>query len=329
VPHSGEDDLIARYFAPLAGEGGLGLKDDAALVSVEPGFQLVVTCDALVAGVHFFPDDPPDAIAAKALRVNLSDLAAKGATPKGFILALALPHDAQTLSQGERADAWLGSFAAGLGADIATYKCPLLGGDTVKTPGPLMVSITAFGAVPTGRMVPRTGARPGDLLYVTGTIGDAALGLQIRLGTFTGRGDHLLARYLRPRPRNALASVLLDCASAAMDVSDGLVGDLTKMMRVSGACAGVDAASVPLSPEAAALIGAHAGAFETALTGGDDYEILASVPPQNAGVFEARAAEAGVPVTRIGHVLRGDGSPLFRDASGAPMSFARGSFSHF
>jgi thiamine-monophosphate kinase len=205
----------------------------------------------------------------------------------------------------------------------------LLGGDTVKTPGPLMVSITAFGAVPTGRMVPRTGARPGDLLYVTGTIGDAALGLQIRLGKFAGQGDHLLARYLRPQPRNALASILLDCASAAMDVSDGLVGDLTKMMRVSGASAEVDAASVPLSPDAAAVIATQPSAFETALTGGDDYEILASIPPQNASVFEGRAAEAGVPVTRIGHVLRGDGAPLFRDASGAPMAFARGSYSHF
>jgi thiamine-monophosphate kinase len=205
----------------------------------------------------------------------------------------------------------------------------LLGGDTVKTPGPLMVSITAFGAVPTGRMVPRTGARPGDLLYVTGTIGDAALGLQIRLGKIAGQGDHLLARYLRPQPRNALASILRDCASAAMDVSDGLVGDLTKMMRVSGASAEVDAASVPLSPDAAAVIATHPSAFETALTGGDDYEILASIPPQNASVFEARAAEAGVPVTRIGHVLRGDGAPLFRDASGAPLAFARGSYSHF
>jgi thiamine-monophosphate kinase len=323
VPHSGEDDLIARFFAPLAGEGGLGLKDDAALVSVEPGFQLVVTCDALVAGVHFFPEDPPDAIAAKALRVNLSDLAAKGAAPKGFILALALP-------EGGVSDFWLSAFVAGLAGDIAAYNCPLLGGDTVKTPGPLMVSITAFGAVPTGRMVPRTGARAGDLLYVTGTIGDAALGLQVRLGQINGQGvDHLLARYLRPQPRNALAPVLLDCASAAMDVSDGLVGDLAKMMRVSGVSADVEAACVPLSPEAAALIAAHAGAFETALTGGDDYEILASIPPQNASVFEARAAEAGVAVTRIGHVLRGDGAPRFRDASGAPIAFARGSYSHF
>ena len=366
MPHSGEDDLIARFFAPLAGPGGLGLKDDAALLSVEPGFDLVVTCDALVAGVHFFPEDPPDAIAAKALRVNLSDLAAKGAAPRGFVLALALPRHGETLSQRERADpakpsrgeglltppadtqaphpgpsdlaspsgrglsdAWLSAFAKGLGADIATYACPLLGGDTVTTPGPLMISITAFGAVPMGRMVPRTGARPGDLLYVSGTIGDAALGLQLRLGTLAAQdADHLLARYLRPQPRNVLAAVLLDCASGAMDVSDGLVGDLAKMMRVSGASAEVELSRVPLSPEASALIAAHAGARETALTGGDDYEILASVPPQNAADFETRAAQSGVAVTCIGHVVRGEAPPQFRDAEGGTIAFARGSYSH-
>lgn len=333
MPQSGEDNLIARFFAPLAGEGGLGLKDDAALIASEPGCDLVVTCDALVAGVHFFPEDPPDAIAAKALRVNLSDLAAKGAAPKGFILALALPQTwSETLSQRERAsDVWLTDFARGLAEDIAAYRCPLLGGDTVKTPGPLMISITAFGAVPKGRMVPRTGARLGDHLYVSGTIGDAALGLKIRLGQLAPAegADHLLARYLRPQPRNALAPALLDFASAAMDVSDGLVGDLAKMMRVSGVSAEVNAAAVPLSLAAASRVAKAGSAFETALTGGDDYEILASVPPQNASAFEVAAAQAGVPVARIGHVVAGEGAPVFRDASGAPLAFARGSFSHF
>lgn len=326
MPHSGEDDLIARHFAPLAGAGGLGLKDDAALLAVEPGFELVVTCDALVAGVHFFADDPPDAIAAKALRVNLSDLAAKGAALKGFVLALALNDELSSSAKG--LDAWLAAFAKGLAADISTFGCPLLGGDTVRTPGPLMISITAFGAVPSGRMVPRTGARPGDFLYVTGTVGDAALGLLARLGRAPG-GDHLLARYLRPQPRNALAPALLDCASAAMDVSDGLVGDLSKMMRVSGASAEVEVAAVPLSADAAALIAANPSTLETALTGGDDYEVLASIPPQNAVAFEARARDAGVAVTRIGHVIRGEGAPVFRAADGAPLSFARGAFSHF
>lgn len=318
-----EDDLIARYFAPLAGPDGLGLRDDAARMACAPGQDLVITCDALVAGVHFFAEDPPDAIAAKALRVNLSDLAAKGATPRGFVMALALSE--QTLSQGE---GWLSAFAAGLAADITAYTCPLLGGDTVKTPGPLMVSITAFGVVPTGRMVPRTGAKPGDLLYISGTIGDAALGLQVRLGRMQG-GDALLARYLRPQPRQTLAPALLECASAAMDVSDGLVGDLAKMMRVSGASAEVELSAVPMSPAAAAVIAAYPGAREIALTGGDDYEILASIPPRNAQAFEARAAQAGVAVARIGCVTRGDAAPLFRDASGAAVSFAHSSYSHF
>ena len=180
-------------------------------------------------------------------------------------------------------------------------------------------------------MVPRTGARPGDLIYVSGTIGDAALGLRLRLGEATaGQGaEHLLARYLRPRPRNALAAALLDHASAAMDVSDGLVGDLAKMMRVSGASAEVEVSSMPSVACSAGLRCSRSRALECALTGGDDYEILATIPPQNAGSFERRAQDAGVAVTRIGHVVRGDEAPVFRDSSGAPLAFARASFSHF
>jgi thiamine-monophosphate kinase len=324
VADLGEDDLIATYFAPLAGPDGLGLRDDAARFAVSPGSEIVVTCDALVGGVHFFPDDPPDAIAAKALRVNLSDLAAKGAQPRGFMLALAL-------NDATRDKSWLAAFARGLRADVEDYGVPLLGGDTVRTPGPLTLSVTAFGVVPAGRMVRRDGARPGDLLYVSGTIGDAALGLQIRLGAIPARPgtDHLLARYLRPLPRNALAPALLACASGGMDVSDGLVGDLSKMMRVSGASAEVDVGAVPLSPAAAALIAQAPARLEIALTGGDDYEILASVPPQRAPDFEAQARAAGVSVTRIGRVVTGASPPTFRDAEGRALEFARGSFSHF
>ena len=188
----GEDELIARYFAPLAGSAGLGLKDDVALLKPPAGRDLVVTTDALVAGVHFFADDPPDAIARKALRVNLSDLAAKGAEPIGFTLDLALPDD-------WTAD-WLAAFAAGLGDDAAAYRCPLIGGDTVRTPGPLTLAITAIGAVEPGRFASRGGVRPGDRLYVTGTIGDAALGLRLRLGQGPTLAEadrlRLLERYL-------------------------------------------------------------------------------------------------------------------------------------
>jgi thiamine-monophosphate kinase len=319
-----EDDLIARFFAPLAGPGGLALEDDAARLAAEPGFDLILTCDALVAGVHFFADDPPEAIAAKALRVNLSDLAAKGARPAGFLLALALPRNFE--------ESWLARFAAGLEADIAAYDCPLLGGDTVATPGPLMISITALGHVPAGRMVPRTGARPGDFLYVSGTIGDAALGLQVRLGALAvgaEEGAFLGERYLRPQPRNALAGALVAHANGAMDISDGFAGDLRKMLRVSGAGARVDVARVPLSAAARAVIAREPKRLAQALTGGDDYEILASVHPAQAAAFEASAASAGVAVTRVGVVTDEAGPPQFVGDAGQIMDFTHLSYSHF
>ena len=323
VPPLDEDSLIARFFAPIAGPGGLGLRDDAALIAPPPGHDLVVTVDALVAGRHFFPEDPPDSIARKALRVNLSDLAAKGAEPLGFTLALALP-------VGWTAD-WLGAFARGLGEDAEAYGCPLLGGDTVRADGALTLSITAFGAVPCGRMVPRTGARPQDRLYVSGTIGDAALGLVLRLaGRRAPAGqERLLDRYLHPRPRLALREALLACATGAMDVSDGFVGDLSKMMRASGVSAEVDLGAVPLSPAARRAVAQDAAAFDVAVTGGDDYEILASVPEAAGAAFEAAASAAGVPVTAVGRVVAGAGAAAFRDRDGTPRSFARGSYSHF
>lgn len=318
-----EDGLIARFFAPIAGPEGLGLRDDVALLRPPPGRDLVVTTDALVAGVHFFAVDPPGAIARKALRVNLSDLAAKGAEPLGFTLALAL-------QAGWEPD-WLERFARGLGEDAADYACPLLGGDTVRTPGPLTLSITAFGTVPEGRMVPRTGARPGHRIYVSGTIGDAALGLVLRLSGRepTREQAHLLDRYLHPQPRLALRPGLLAHASGAMDVSDGLVGDLAKMMRASGASAEVDLGAVPLSRAARLAIAAEPSGFDVAVTGGDDYEILATVPEAEAAGFEAAALAAGVPVTVIGRVVAGDDAALFRDRDGRARVFDRSSFGHF
>ena len=318
-----EDGLIARYFAPIAGPGGLGLLDDAALIAPPPGRDLVVTVDALVAGVHFFAVDPPDSIARKALRVNLSDLAAKAAEPLGFTLTLALPSDLDS--------EWLETFARGLGEDATYYKCPLIGGDTVGIPGPLTLSITAFGHVPQGRMVPRTGATQGDRIYVSGTIGDAALGLKLRLAEReppAGQG-YLLERYLHPQPRLALRPALLAHASGAMDVSDGFVGDLRKMMRASGVSAEVDLAAVPLSRAALLAIEADPASFDVAVTGGDDYEILATVPEAGAEGFEAAARSAGVPVTLIGRVVSGEDATVFRDADGALRPFERGSFSHF
>jgi thiamine-monophosphate kinase len=319
-----EDDLIARFFAPLAGAAGLGLKDDVALLTPPAGADLVLTADALVAGVHFFADDPAALIAAKALRVNLSDLAAKGATPLGFLLSLALPRGF--------APEWLEAFAHGLGQDAAAYACPLLGGDTVETPGPLTLSITALGAVERGHMPVRMGAKPGDRIYVTGTIGDGALGLQLRRGqgpalTQADRED-LIGRYLKPQPRLGLGAALR-LANAAMDVSDGLVGDLAKMLRASAASGWLDLREVPLSPAARAYLAAEPGAIEIAATGGDDYEVLACVAPASAAGFEAAATGAGVPVRAVGEVEAGSAALRVIGLDGAPARFARGSYSHF
>ena len=321
-----EAELIARFFAPLAGRGANGLRDDAAILAPTPGHDLVLTADAVVAGVHFFPEDPPASIACKALGVNLSDLAAKGAAPRGYLLTLALP-DGWT-------ECWLQDFAHGLGERSGI--CPLLGGDTVRTTGPATISIAAFGEVPQGGMVPRLGARPNDRLCVTGTIGDAALGLAIRLPdrnqSLTGlRSDErafLLDRYLHPRPRLALASVLRRHARAAMDVSDGLAGDLAKMLD-AGVTARVAVADVPLSDAGRHAIALDPALADTAMTGGDDYEILCAIPPPNLDAFLAEARSVGVPATPIGTFVAGRGPPTFIDDEGRERRFGTASFSHF
>lgn len=324
-----EDDLIASLFAPLAGPAALGLKDDTALYAPAPGQELVLTVDGVVAGVHFFASDPPESVARKALRVNISDIAAKGAEPQGFLMALALP-------QGFDAN-WLGRFACALGADAQRWRCPLMGGDTVSTPGPLSISITVVGAVPAGRMARRSGARVGDAIYVSGTIGDGALGLHVHGGTGAPwserlsreQREHLIQRYLEPQPRLALAPVVRAFAHGAMDVSDGLVGDLAKMMRSSGASARVELARVPLSDAAGAAC-ADERAFEIVMTGGDDYEILCTVAKDSAPDFEKASASAGVAVARIGEVINASAQACaLIGADGAPRSFARASFSHF
>ncbi len=310
---SGEDRLIARYFKPIATHpGAFGLIDDAASSQPPAGCDLVLTVDGIVGGVHFFPDDPPDTVARKALRVNLSDLAAKGAKPIGFLLTLALPK--------EIGDAWLAPFARGLGADADLFGCPLLGGDTVRTPGPVTISIAAFGAVPHGKTIRRAGAKPGDRVVVTGTIGDAALGLLLRrdpaaagaLGArLASQRDHLAARYLVPEPRSAIAEFLGNYASAAMDVSDGLAGDLAKLCRASGVDAEVEMARVPLSDAARAAVAKEPALIETVVTGGDDYEVLACVPAGKVEAFRQKSSAAGVAVTEIGTVIAGEGEARF------------------
>ena len=327
-PLSGEDSLIAQYFRPLATDpGAFSLGDDAALLAVA-GEDIVVTTDAIVEGVHFLADDPADAIARKALRVNLSDLAAKGATPAGFVLTLAL--------RGAD-DAWLKSFAHGLGEDAVSFGCPLLGGDTVSTPGPVMISITAFGRVSKGKMVHRSGANPGDRVFVTGTIGDAALGLDILKGGTAAAAlandvamkEMLVGRYRIPQPRNALAVVLCDYASAAMDVSDGLAGDLAKLCAASGVSAVIDAQSIPLSAAVARLISEGIVGIESIVSGGDDYEVLCTVPEDRFESFTEAGSRAGVAVTPVGMVIAGVSIPRFLDGSGREIALNRLSYSHF
>lgn len=322
---SGEDDLIARYFRPLATDpGAFGLVDDAALLK-SSGDDLVVTTDAIIEGVHFLPDDPPGTVARKALGVNLSDLAAKGAVPAGFVLTLALR---------EARDEWLAPFARALGEDASAFGCPVLGGDTVSTPGPLMISVTAFGRVPPGKMVRRTTAKPGDRIAVTGTIGDAALGLRVLKGIAsegldTAARELLVQRYRVPQPRSALALAVRDHASAAMDVSDGLAGDLAKLCAASGVSAAVDLGAVPLSAPARALLANSSADIETMVSGGDDYEVLCAVPENRWDSFVAAAQQAGVQVTAIGRIEAGTAAPRFLNTTGQPVVLKRLSYSHF
>jgi thiamine-monophosphate kinase len=325
---SGEDSLIARYFKPIATDpGAFALDDDAAVLQAR-GADIVVTTDAVVEGVHFLPDDPPDTVARKALRVNLSDLAAKGATPAGFVLTLAL----RSVDE-----AWLAAFAGGLGEDARSFACPLLGGDTVSTPGPLTVSITAFGRVSEGRMVHRSGAKPGDRIMVSGTIGDAALGLDVlkggpvaqALSSDPDASQMLISRYRVPQPRNGLAEAVRDHASAAMDVSDGLAGDLTKLCLASAVSAVVETPLVPTSAATASLLARGVVGLEGVISGGDDYEILCAVPQAKMRALLEAAGKAGIALTVIGTISAGTGAPRFLDAQGKELKLEQLSYSHF
>ena len=306
---SGEFSLIERYFAPLATHAGaVHLQDDAATVTPDAGCELVVTKDMLMSGVHFFPEDPPFSLAQKALGVNLSDLAAKGAAPLGYLLGLGLSPDID--------DAWIAEFCRGLKQVQDQFQITLLGGDTISCPQGSLLSITAFGQVPVGRVVRRNEAVAGALLYVTGTIGDAALGLKLRLdegladqlGLSEAQRDFLLDRYLHPQPRVAAIDALREYAVAAMDVSDGLIADLGHMCRTSGVAADVDLNAVPFSDAASVMIAYDTGFLEAAVTGGDDYEILAAVLPEHAEVFEAAVLGAGLRCSQIGALSGADGS---------------------
>jgi thiamine-monophosphate kinase len=314
--------LIARHFRPLAGDGALGLEDDAALLDIPPGRRLVIAADAMVEGVHYLPGDPPETIGRKLLRVNLSDLAAMGAAPLGYLMTTALPRGV--------AQDWIAAFARGLAEDQQAFGLHVLGGDTTATPGPACLSLTILGTVAPGAVLYRHGAMPGDDVWVSGTIGDGALGLRVLRGEIAGdAAGHLVERYRLPRPRLALGQAVAGLARAGLDVSDGLVQDLGHLCRAGGCGAEVEAAAVPLSPAAAALVARDPALLPALVTGGDDYELLFTAAPEAAGALRAAAARAGTPVARIGRMVPGPPVVVLRDAAGAPVPLAREGWSHF
>ncbi|WP_310620522.1 thiamine-phosphate kinase [Flexibacterium corallicola] len=317
---AGEFTLIERYFAPLATHAGAaGLTDDAATLTPPEGCELVLTKDMLASGVHFFPEDPPQSVARKALGVNLSDLAAKGARPLGYLLGLGLPKDFE--------EAWVRDFCKGLELSQRQYGWALLGGDTIKSPDGILLSITAIGCTPTGRAVRRNTAPVGARLYVTGTIGDAALGLMLRLapenahkwGLTPTEEAFLLERYLHPKPRAQAAQTILEYGAASMDVSDGLLADLAHMCHTSKVDAHVDLEKVPLSAGVHRACSAERELLHQAVTGGDDYEILCAVPENACEVFEKGLKASGLPCSQIGYF-----SAPANSGSGVPNLYLHG-----
>jgi thiamine-monophosphate kinase len=323
-----EFDWIDRCLRPLAADApeAFGLLDDAAAIPARPGFDLIVSKDAIVEGVHFLPSDPLDRVARKLLRTNLSDLAAKGAEPYGYFLAIAWPF---SNSGWERRRA----FAAGLAADQADLGLKLLGGDTVSTPGPLTASATILGWSPQGRMVRRSGARPGDLVLVTGSIGDGALGLRAARGEEVGvteaESTWLRDRYQLPQPRLGLGEALRAHASAAADVSDGLIADAGRIAEASGMRLTIDLARMPLSLAASHWLALQAdpGEARAALAvGGDDYEILCTASAEAAPGLCAAAEALGMPMTEVGFVSAGQGAWVLAD--GHPIRVQRAGWRH-
>ena len=327
----GEEAIVA-VLAPLAAgaPGALGLKDDCAFLRPRPGMDIVLKTDPIASGVHFLPDDAPEDVAWKALAVNVSDLAAKGAAPVGYLMALSFPEAPQR--------AWLERFASGLRLAQERLGCHLLGGDTDRRPGPTTISITVFGEVPSGTMVQRATAKPGDAIFVSGTIGDARLGLELcrqpHLAADWGLSmqeiEALQLRYRRPEPRLGLGSVLRAHASAAMDISDGLAKDLGRLAKAGGVDAEVRVEQVPLSAPARRIVAQVPEWLPALLSGGDDYEILATVPEVRAEAFALAAKQASVPVTRIGTIpSTGPGTAVFRTVEGTEVFFNSKGWDHF
>lgn len=316
----GEFDLIDRYFKRPARRHPLGVGDDCALLGLASGMQLAVSCDMLVEGRHFPSTMDPRKLGHKSLAVNLSDLAACGAEPLAFVLALALP---------QADDAWLEPFSRGLLALADQHDCELVGGDTTR--GPLNICVTVFGQVPPGQALLRSGARPGDDIYVSGTLGDARLALEVFRGTVSLPGELFEAARSRletPTPRVALGLALRGIASAAIDVSDGLAGDLGHILEQSRVGARLEADLLPALMAAPAAAVPHERRLECVLAGGDDYELLVTAAPAQAAAVAAAAAASGVAMTRIGRIEAEAGLRLV-DGAGLPVPHRCASFDHF
>ena len=322
---SGEFERIARYLAPLAADcpEAYDLRDDAALLRPPALGSYVTTLDTMVEGVHYLPDDPPERVARKLLRVNLSDLAAMGAEPYGYLLSLCLPR--------ERDDAWLAAFCEGLREDQETFGIRLLGGDSVSTKGPTVLSLCAIGEAEEDRLFRRSGARPGDLLFVSGTIGDGVLGLAVRRQEFLWLAsedrDALARRYQLPEPRLALAAALRGTVTAAIDVSDGLLADAGHLAETSGVAIEIAAARVPLSKAAESVLTEDPELFPSLLGGGDDYELLFTAPVEMRQAVLAAAEASATPVTEIGSIAAGEGVSLL-DRAGEAISVDRKGWTH-
>lgn len=314
--------LIARHFRPLAGQGALDLADDAAVLDIPAGQRLAIAADAMVEGVHYLPDDPPETIGRKLLRVNLSDLAAMGAAPLGYLMTTVLARGTS--------EEWIAGFARGLAEDQREFGLTVLGGDTAATPGPTCLSLTILGTVAPGAVLRRAGARPGDDIWVSGTIGDGALGLRVLRGELPDDATaHLARRYRLPEPRLALGQGIAAIAAAGMDVSDGLVQDLGHLCRAAGCGAAIDAAAVPLSAAARDLVARDPALLTAVMTGGDDYELLFAAAPGAAGALRDAAARVGVAITRIGRMVAAPPEVAVIAEDGQPMRLARGGWSHF
>jgi thiamine-monophosphate kinase len=314
-----EFELIAKYFTRPARHTVLAVGDDAALLALTPGHELAASTDTMVEGVHFFPDAEPDSLGHKALAVNLSDLAAMGATPKWTMLALTIP---------KADEAWLEDFAHGFFALAAKHDVDLIGGDTAR--GPRNICVQIMGEVPHGRALRRDGAKVGDDVWVSGHVGDAAAAVAHLKGDLRLRGSllaHCLARLDRPAPRVALGRLLVGVANSAIDISDGLVADLGHICERSAVGAAIEFAAVPCSAELMPLRG-QAQVTRAILTGGDDYELCFTAVAERRSEIEALSGQTGLALTRIGSIVAGKGVGVV-DPAGKPMSVKDGGFDHF